>query len=167
MSKLDWGLAAFVVLTALSGYKRGLIGTALSFAGLVVGAIVGARVAPHFLSGGKHSQYTALVGLGGSLAGAMLGQVAASFAGKLIRGGLHLLPPLPLLDSLGGLVVGALWGFVLVWVAGAVALQVHGHPKVRREVRHSEVLHRLNKIAPPKDLLRVRLSLDRPYVSIP
>lgn len=166
MTNLDWVLGGFVVLTGLGGYKRGLIGTALSFAGLVIGAIVGARVAPHFLADGKHSQYTALVGLGGSLVGAMLGQVVASFVGKFVRGGLHLLPPLHLLDSLGGLVVGALWGLALVWVAGAVALQIHGHPKVRREVKHSEVLKKLNRIAPPKDLLRVRLSLDRPYISI-
>jgi len=165
MTYLDWVLVAFVVVTALGGYKRGLIGTALSLAGLVLGAIVGSRVAPHLLSGGTYSQYTALVGLGGALAGAVLGQLVASVVAKFIRGGLHLVPPLHLLDSLGGLAVGALWGLVLVWVAGAVALQLHGHPKVRREVRQSHVLRRLDKIAPPKDLLKVRLSFTRPYIT--
>jgi uncharacterized membrane protein required for colicin V production len=161
MTWLDWGLLGFAALCALSGYRRGLIGTALSLVGLVVGAIAGARIAPHFLSGGKHSEYTALVGLGGGLVGAMLGQLLASLVGSFIRGGLRLVPPLHLLDSLGGLAVGAAWGMALVWVAGAVALQIHGHPKVRREVRHSHVLRQLNRIAPPHDVLRIQAQLGR------
>ena len=161
MTTLDWWLLGFVALSALGGYRRGLIRTALSFAGLIAGAIVGSRVAPDFLAGGKHSQYTALVGFGGALAGAVLGQVVAAIVGGFIRGGLRLVPPLHLLDSLGGLVVGALWGLALVWVAGAVALQIHGHPKVRHDVKHSEVLKRLNRIAPPRDVLRIQAQLAR------
>jgi uncharacterized membrane protein required for colicin V production len=161
MTKLDWFLIGFVLLTALSGYKRGLIGTALSFAGLVVGAVVGSRVAPHFLDGGAHSQYTGLVGLGGALGGAVLGQIVASIVARFIRGGLRLLPPLRLFDSLGGLAVGAFWGLALVWVAGAVALQIHGHPKVRHDVKHSQVLRRLDKIAPARDVLRIQGQLGR------
>jgi len=161
MTRLDWGLLGFAALCAFSGWRRGLVGTALSFVGLLVGAIVGARVAPQFLSGGKHSEYTALVGLGGAIGGAVLGQVVASLAGSFIRGGLRLVPPLRLFDSLGGLVVGALSGFALVWVAGAVALQIQGHKKVRREVKHSYVLRRLNRIAPPHDVLRIQAQLGR------
>ena len=80
----------------------------------------------------------------------------ATFLARTIRGGLRLLPPLHLLDSLGGAVVGAVWGLALAWVAGAVALQVPGHPKISKEVRRSEVLHRLNKVAPPHDILLVQ-----------
>jgi uncharacterized membrane protein required for colicin V production len=156
MTKLDWVIVVVVGLTALGGYRRGLIGSALSLVGLVVGAIVGARLAPHFVSGGTSSQYTALVGLGGAAVGVGLGRLAASIVAKFIRGGLHLLPPLHLLDSLGGLAVGALWGLALVWVVGAVGLQINGHPKVRRDVRQSKILHRLDKIAPPHDLLRIQ-----------
>ena len=63
--------------------------------------------------------------------------------------------PLRLVDSLGGLALGALFGLALVWVAGAVALQVPGHPQVRRAVRHSEVLERLDRVASPRDILLV------------
>jgi uncharacterized membrane protein required for colicin V production len=161
MTKLDWGLVGFAALSAFVGYRRGLISTGLSFAGLVIGAMVGARVAPHFLSGGKHSEYTALVGLGGAIVGAVLGRFVASLAGSFIRGGLRLLPPLRLLDSLGGFVVGAAIALALVWVAGAVALQINGYPNVRREVRHSHVLQRLNSIAPPRDVLRIQAQLGR------
>ena len=43
--------------------------------------------------------------------------------------------------------------------AGAVALQIPGHPKIRRDVRRSEVLHRLNTVAPPHDILLVQKHL--------
>jgi uncharacterized membrane protein required for colicin V production len=155
---------AVVAVTALTGWRRGLIVTALSLAGVVVGAFVGARVAPHFLEHGMHSRYTALAGLVGALAGMAAFRLFASFLAGVIRGGLRFMPPLRFLDSLGGLAVGVVWGLALVWVAGAVALQIPGHPKVRREVRQSQVLHRLNRVAPPRDILLVQKHLS-PIVS--
>ena len=50
---------------------------------------------------------------------------------------------------------GALWGLALVWVAGVVALELPRNPTVRREVRDSQVLQRLNELAPPGDVLRL------------
>jgi hypothetical protein len=64
-----------------------------------------------------------------------------------------------MLDSVGGLVAGAVAGAVLVWVAGAVALQIPGHPNVRSEVRRSQVLRHLDAIAPPRDVLRIKVGL--------
>lgn len=159
MTNLDWVIVAIVGLSALGGWRRGLIGTVFWLVGLVAGAIIGARVAPHLLSAGDHSRYTALVGLVGAVVGVGVLQLVASMIARTIRGGLHLLPPLHLLDSLGGLAAGALWGLALCWVAGAVALQIPGHPKVRREVRQSEILKRVNKVAPPHDLLKVQKKL--------
>ena len=137
MTNLDWVIAAVVVLSALGGYRRGLIRTVFWLVGLIAGAVVGARLAPHFLSAGPHSRYTAAVGLVGAFAGVAVCQLLTALAAKLIRGGLHLLPPLHLLDSLGGLALGGVWGLALCWVVGAVALQIPGHPKMRRDVRQS------------------------------
>ena len=160
MTNLDWVIVAVAALSALAGYRRGLIGTAFWLIGLVAGAVIGARVAPHLLSAGTHSRYTALIGLLGAIAGVAVCQLIASLIARSIRGGLHLLPPLHLLDSLGGAVVGAACGFALCWVVGAVALQLPGHhPKMRREVRQSEVLSRLDKVVPPQDILRVQKQL--------
>jgi hypothetical protein len=142
-------------VTAFGGYRRGIIATVLALAGLVVGAVVGAELAPHFLAAGTNSRDTALVGLGCAFAGIVVFLLLASLLSRMIRGGLRLLPPLRLLDSLGGLAVGALFGLALVWVAGAVALQIPGYPQVRRAVRQSELLERLDRVAPPHDVLRV------------
>ena len=99
------------------------------------------------------SRYTALVGLGCAFGGIVVFHLIAKMLATTIRGGLRLLPPLRLLDSLGGLGVGAVWGLVLVWIVGAVALQIPGHPEVRRAVRESKVMQRLDQVAPPHDIL--------------
>jgi len=155
VTKIDWIALGLVALAGLCGWRRGLIGTALALVGLIGGAVIGSRVAPTFLSGGTASHYSSLVGLGGALGGAVLCNVAASIAARLIRGGIRLVPPLRLLDALGGLAVGALFGLALVWVAGAVVLQIPGHASWKRQVHASHVLTRLNRVVPPHDVLRL------------
>jgi uncharacterized membrane protein required for colicin V production len=161
VTTIDWIALGFAALTGLAGLRRGLIGTALSLAGLVAGGVVGARVAPQLLASGSHSRYSSLIALGGAVAGASLLQGFASLAGGFLRGGLRLLPPLRLADSLGGLVAGAAWGLALVWLVAAVAVQLPGHAKLRREVRQSRVVEHLNRIAPPREVLRFRASFTR------
>jgi uncharacterized membrane protein required for colicin V production len=159
MTRLDWIIIGFAAFTAFRGYRRGLVRTVLSFVGLAAGAVIGARVAPHFLAHTTASHYSALIGLGGALAGAMLFRLAAVIAAGVFRKGLRLAPPLRMLDSLGGLAFGVASGLALAWVVGAVAVQVPGHPKWVRYAHQSKVLHRLNQIAPPRDVLRLRASL--------
>jgi uncharacterized membrane protein required for colicin V production len=159
MTRLDWIIAGFAAFTAVMGYRRGLVRSALSLAGLAAGAVIGARIAPHILSGGEDSRYTALIGLAGAFIGASVLQAAGSAVGGMFRSTLHFAPPLRLLDSLGGLAAGAVWGLVLAWVVGAVALQLPGHPQWHRDARRSEVLHRLNQVVPPREVLQLRASV--------
>jgi S1-C subfamily serine protease len=56
-------------------------------------------------------------------------------------------------------------GLVLVWVCGAVALQLPGQTRLRQEAQRSEVLQRLNEIAPPSRALRALARVD-PFPSI-
>ena len=156
MTRLDWIIVGFAAFTALMGYRRGLIRSALSLAGLVAGAVIGARVAPHVLSGGDGSRYTALIGLAGAFIGASVLQAAGSAVGGMFRSTLHFAPPLRLLDSAGGLAAGAVWGLVLCWVVGAVALQLPGHSQWHSDARRSELLRRLNQVVPPREVLQLR-----------
>ena len=165
MTRVDWIALAIAGIFALSGLKRGLVATALSFGGLVAGAIVGARLAPHLLHNGSFSPYTSLIGLGGAVVGATLLQSVAKIAGSFARGGLAVIPPLRMLDSLGGLAAGAALGFALVWVAAAVILQVPGQQKLTNEVRGSLIVQRLNEIVPPRTILRAFARVD-PFPSI-
>jgi S1-C subfamily serine protease len=160
VTRVDWIALAIAGLSALSGLRRGLIATALSFAGLAAGAVLGARAAPHLLSGGSGSPYTPLAGLVGALVGAAVLQGIAGIAGSFARGGLAVIPPLRVLDSIGGLVAGAALGLALVWVAGAVLLQLPGQTQLREEVQRSVILRRLNEIAPPRTVLRALARVD-------
>jgi len=165
VTRADWIAIAIIALSALGGLRRGLIGTVLSLAGLVAGAVLGARVAPHLLHGGAQSPYTPVVALAGAIVGAGLLSAVFGVAASFARGGLHLLPPLRALDSLGGLAAGAAIGVALVWVVGAALLDVPGQSTLRHDVQRSVILRRLNQIAPPSSVLRALNRVD-PFPSV-
>src|SRR5688572_8110911 len=117
MTDVDWILLAIVAVAAFAGFRRGLVATTLSLGGIVGGAIVGARVAPHLLSDGASSRWTPVAALAGAAVGAAILHTVASILGSFVRSGLRV-TPLGVLDSLVGLVLGAAAGFALVWVLG-------------------------------------------------
>jgi len=159
VATVDWIALAVIVLSALGGWRRGLIGSALALGGLVAGAYVGSRLAPHLLSGGSSSRWTPFLSLLGAMAGATLLHSLASFIGSFLRGGLKL-TPLRLLDSAGGIFFGAATGLVLVWVLGATALLLPGQTSLRREAQRSQILQNLNSHVPPRRLLHLLASID-------
>jgi len=165
VTRVDWIAVAVVALSALGGLRRGLIATALSLGGLAAGAVIGARLAPQFLHDGSRSPYTPLVGLAGALIGAAVLQAVASIAGASARKALLFAPPLKLLDAVGGLLAGAAIGFVLVWVAAAAVLQLPGRTSIRVDVLSSKIVQQLNRLAPPRTILRAFARID-PFPSI-
>jgi S1-C subfamily serine protease len=160
VTRVDWIALAIAGLAALSGLRRGLVATAFSLAGLAAGAVIGARLAPQFLHGGSSSPYTPLAGLIGAVVGATVLQTLASIVGSFARGSLLVVPPLRMLDAVGGLFAGAALGLATVWVAGAVLLQLPGQTSLRRDAQRSLILQRLNRIAPPSTVLRAFARID-------
>ncbi len=165
MSRVDWIVLAVVALAALNGLRRGLIAGAFSLAGIAGGAVVGARLAPQFLHGGSSSPYTPLAALAGAVLLGGFVQSAAGMAGGAIRRALFVLPPLRILDSLGGLLLGAAAGLALAWVVGVAALQIPGQVQLRRYVQQSEILRRVNEVVPPRTVLQALARID-PFPSI-
>lgn len=159
MTRVDWIVVAFVVLMALLGLRRGLIAGALSAVGIVGGAIIGARLAPELLSGGSRSPYTPLAALAGAVLLAAVFESVGGLAGAALR---HRLTfrPLRALDSAGGFVLGAATGLAVIWVLGAVALQLPGQTELRRGAQGSLVLRRLNEAVPPADVLNALARID-------
>ena len=164
MTSIDWIVAGVIAISALIGLRRGLIGGLLGLAGIVVGAYLGAKLAPEFLSG-RESPYTPLVALGGAAVLVILFQSIASMAGSAIRTSLFVLPPLRWLDSLGGLVLGAIAGAAIVWVMGAVALHLPGQRELREDVQRSRILGEINARIPPSRLLDAIERVD-PFLTI-
>jgi len=164
MTRLDWIVLAVVVLAALLGLWQGFVISALSAVGVIVGGVIGARLAPHLLREGSESPYTPLIALAGAATFAVLFEVFGSSLGGAIR---RRLPegPLRTADSAGGFALGALAGLALVWIAGAVALQLPGQVDLRKRVQQSAVLRELNELVPPRRVLRVLARVD-PFPSI-
>lgn len=163
MTRLDWIVLAVIVLTALLGLWQGFTIGVLSVLGLIAGAVIGARVAPHLLPGGAESPYTPLVALAGAAGFAILFELLGSTAGAAVRR--RLPEALRRVDSAGGLAFGVLAGLVLVWLMAAVALQLPGQQDLRREVQRSAVLRKLNDLVPPRSALRALARVD-PFPSI-
>jgi S1-C subfamily serine protease len=158
MTVLDWLAIAIVVLAALGGASQGFVWSGLSLAGLVVGAIVGGRLAPVVLSGGSSSPYAPVLALAGAATLAVTFEVVGSSLGAHVRS--REAPTVRQVDSAAGVVVGALVGLAVVWVLGAMALQLPGQANLRRAVQRSVVLRRLNSIVPPRTLLNALARVD-------
>ena len=163
MTRLDWIVLAVIVFTALLGLWQGFTIGVLSVLGLIAGAVIGARLAPHLLPGGAESPYTPLVALAGAAGFAILFELVGSTAGAAVRR--RLPEALRRVDSAGGLAFGVLSGLVLVWLLAAVALQLPGRQDLRREVQRSAVLRKLNDLVPPRSALRALARVD-PFPSI-
>lgn len=151
MAVADLVALGVIVFLALTGFRRGLLTGALSLAGLVVGAVVGARLAQGLLGEGA-SRYQPLVALAGAMTLAFVGRSLGTMGGRSLRSVLSL-PPLRALDSVGGLALGAATGLVLCWAVGAALLYVPGQTELRRYAQESTILSTLNREIPPEDVL--------------
>src|SRR5436190_7452417 len=164
MTKVDLSALGFVALTAFIGWKKGLVASALSVAGIVFGAWLGSRVAPAFLQGGRSSPYTPLAALAGAAVGAILFETLGTLAGTSLRGRISR-PRLTSIDAYGGLALGAFAGLAIVWVLGAVALLLPGQADLRRGAQKSALLRRLNVVVSPEKVLNALARID-PFPAI-
>jgi S1-C subfamily serine protease len=164
VTKVDLGAIAFCFLTAFIGWRKGLVASALSVAGIVLGAWLGSRLGPQLLEDGPDSPYTPLAALAGAAVGAIVLETLGTLAGATLRGRLRT-PRLRSLDAAGGVVLGGIAGLAVVWVIGAVALLWPGQTGLREGAQGSFVLRRLNEVVPPRDLLNALARID-PFPSI-
>ncbi len=149
MTVLDWAIVAFTLALGLWGYRQGLIVGALTLAGFGVGAFLGSRLGPVFLSRGSDSPYAPLCGaIGALLVGAavavMLEGLALALRRRVVRRRV-----LHLADGAGGAVLIGAVALGLAWIFGAVALQAPGTTQLRADVQNSVILGELNHVLPP------------------
>jgi S1-C subfamily serine protease len=163
MSLVDWIALAVIVLTGVAGVRRGLVTGVLSLGGLVAGAIVGARVAPGFLGG--LGAWVPLVALVGAAVGGILGQYVGLFVGHTARQTMLPLPPLRILDSAGGVLLGLATGIALCWVVGAALLYAPGQDNLRKLAQESSILSGLTEALPPARVMDALQHID-PFSAI-
>lgn len=163
MSWLDIAALLLIGLTAVSGFRRGLIVGACSFVGLAVGAYLGAKLAPDLLRG-PTSIYPPLVTLGGAVVGSGIGQFAAVTLGRSVRRTLQI-GLLKGFDNVGGAILGGFTGIALVWVLGSVLLYAPADGNLRHKVQTSRIAGRLTSSLPPSRLIDELVRID-PFQSL-
>ena len=164
MTKVDLGAVVFCLLTAFIGWRKGLVASALSLAGILLGAWLGSRLAPELLEDGSDSPYTPLAALAGAAVGAIVLETLGTLAGAALRTRLRT-PRLRSFDAIAGTVLGGFAGLTVVWVIGAVALLWPGQAGLREGAQRSFVLRRLNEVVPPRELLNALARID-PFPAI-
>src|SRR5262249_52407921 len=155
---LDIGAVVVVSITALAGFRRGLVVGVCSLGGLAVGAYGGAEIAPHVVRGDA-SIYPPLVALVGGVIGAGIGQWLAVTAGRSVRTLLRV-GLLRAVDNVGGALLGAATGIVFVWLVGVLLLYAPGDKTLRRDVQRSHIAGSLVSAVPPARVIDVLARID-------
>lgn len=149
MTPLDWGIVFFTFLLALWGFRQGLIVGALGLAGLVIGALIGSRLAPVFLEHGSNSPYAPLAALAGAIAVGSTALILAVSLGARVRESAVKHPFWEVIDGIGGALLVAAVGLGVVWVLAAVAVYNTGSDGLRRDVQKSLLIGAVNDAMPP------------------
>jgi S1-C subfamily serine protease len=131
----------------------------LSLAGLIAGALLGARLAPTLL-GESAGRWAPLVALGGAMTLAAVGQTAGVLVGRRVRNIVGI-GPLRTLDNTGGLLLGVVSGLAVCWAVGAVLLYVPGQTELRRYAQESAILSTLNRELPPETVIDALGRIDQ------
>jgi S1-C subfamily serine protease len=145
---LDLILLVLVAAFAVSGYRQGFIIGALSFAGFIVGAVVGFQFAPSIARGlTSDPAQQALIAVVVVFVAAMIGQLIASAIGAAMRSRLTW-RPVTYLDAAGGAVVSVVSVLLIAWLIGS-AMQNAPFPSITNQVNNSAVLRAVDKVMPP------------------
>jgi S1-C subfamily serine protease len=178
---LDLVLVALAVLSALAGYRRGLICSITSFAGFVAGAAIGVQVAPAIArallkapsDAGSADQALGqrAVTLIAVFAFATVGHLIGQAIGGRLRAQIARTALGPA-DGVGGAVISVATLLALAWLL-ALALAYAPAPALARQIHRSLVLHTIDRVVPGEgqrvvaSLLRQLQQHDLPAVSGP
>jgi S1-C subfamily serine protease len=164
MSLLDLAVVAAVAFFAVAGSRRGLAAQAVSLAGVAVGLVVGAWIAPHFLSEGR-SDWIPLASVLGGVIGAFLLGIVAGHAASAARLALFGNPVLRAADRAGGALAGGLVALAFAWAFAVVFLQQPAFG-LRATVQRSALMPALVDAVPPDAVLRTLEGID-PFPILP
>src|SRR5438270_4476442 len=165
MTGLDWIIVGLALLLSFYGFGRGFIVGVLSLAGFVLGAVLGTRLGTAVLSQGSTSPYAPAFGLMGALLAGVILAAGLEGLGVRLRTALRV-PGLAMADGVLGALLSACLVLGVAWIAAAVVVQLPGEPDLRRDVRRSFILTKLNELLPPSGPILNALARFDPLPSI-
>jgi S1-C subfamily serine protease len=156
---VDILVITLALVAGVSGARQGLVTALASLSGVLLGAIVGVRLAPalveRFTSSTTRVAFTVAI----LVLLVALGETVGVWAGRAVRERIHL-EPVRQVDSALGTVVLGLAVFVVAWLV-AVPLTAASSTGLASAVNHSVILGTVDKIMPdparqlPADLRRL------------
>ncbi|MCV6986705.1 acid resistance serine protease MarP [Mycobacterium shinjukuense] len=144
---LDVAVLAVAFIAAVSGWRSGALGSLLSFAGVLLGAVAGVLLAPHIvthIAAPRAKLFTALFLI---LALVVVGEVAGVVLGRAVRGAIRN-RPIRVIDSVIGVGVQLVVVLTAAWLLATPLTQSKDQPELAAAVRGSRVLAQVNEVAP-------------------
>src|SRR5260370_509795 len=138
-----------VVIAVSSGYRRGFWLSLAQYAGLVVGVLIGATLAPVLMDALKVSDST-VRSLGAAIVLIILGAIGSSvgyWVGEPIRLRMLARPESGQIDSFGGAIFSALAVLSVSWFLGLSLARVPS-PPLSSAIQRSSVLRSLDSFFP-------------------
>ena len=146
MSFLDLTLVILLLLSAVGGWKRGLIGGLLSLAGFLIGGYVAMQFAPTLLAMfSVLEQFRVPSSLIIILVGAGVGNNLAVLLGSAIQRAMTFTPARGL-DRLGGVAFNVLSVSLIIWLVAQALVTNTG--LWQRQVNSSRVIGAIDEVAP-------------------
>jgi S1-C subfamily serine protease len=146
MSWVDLVVLGLALIAAVSGWRHGMAVAALSFVGVLGGAIIGVRVAPLLASGIENQTTRIIVSIAVVVLLVALGETTGVFLGRRIRDritGERVLT----VDSTLGSILQAITVVLAAWLV-ALPLASASFPALAAGVRGSEVLRAVDGVMP-------------------
>ena len=158
MNALDWILVVLVVAYAVSGYWQGFIAGSFATVGLLLGGLLGIKLAPTLLEGAGPALWVSVGALFVVLVCASFGQAVLQFAGARIRSRIRW-QPVRALDAVGGAALSMAAVLVVAWALG-VAVSGSRLPWASDQVRSSTVLRQVDAVMPPRAVVALNSFSD-------
>lgn len=159
MNWVDVLVVVLALIAAISGARQGMVAAVASLSGVLLGAILGMRLAPILVE--RFSSSTTRVALTVAILVLLvaIGETIGVWAGRAVRERMNV-EPVRQVDSALGTVVLGLAVFVVAWLI-AVPLTAASSPGLAAAVNHSLILGAVDKVMPnaarqlPSDLRRL------------
>lgn len=148
MTILDWTIVLFVAALGAWGFRQGAVLGISSLFGFLGGVWLGTQLAGKLLEGGNASPYAPLFALAAALmVGAVIAELTMALGYKVrVIFTSHIARRV---DGAFGAVLLASFAIGIIWVGAAAVAQSRSGGDLRKNVRRSAVVRKLNALLPP------------------
>ena len=147
MNWVDLLVISLALLAAISGARQGMVTALPAFAGVLLGAVLGIRLAPLVVQ--QFTDVTARVAVAVAIVVLLvaLGETLGVYLGRSIKSKVDATPLRVADNTLGAIVQGAVV-FVVAWLIALPLTSVAGLPGLASSIRGSTVLGAINGVMP-------------------